>query len=65
MRDPERWWQTFKRAMLLAALVGLAYGLLVGCAVKRPPLAGCVTTACGDVCCNDDGKVCPACWEQR
>lgn len=61
MRDPERWWQTFWRAMVLAVLVGLAYGLLVGCA--SAPKRNCHVSNCGVVCCNDDGLVCPVCWD--
>ena len=57
----ERQWKTIKLALLYSLLAGGAYGLLGGCAAKRPPLAGCVETACGDVCCNNDGKLCPYC----
>jgi hypothetical protein len=48
-----------------AALVLCAL-LLSGCATlgKKPaPATGpCSTTPCGDVCCNDDGRLCPPCW---
>lgn len=33
--------------------------LLTGCAAHHRP--ACTVTECGDLCCNDDGKVCPAC----
>jgi hypothetical protein len=61
MRDPERWWQTFKRALIYGAIAGLALASL-GCA--STPEKNCRRTACGDLCCNDDGKVCPACWAE-
>lgn len=33
-----------------------------GCASAPKTRVGpCVTTACGDVCCNNDGRVCPPC----
>ena len=57
MRDPERWWQTFKRAMLYALIVGAALGLLMGCA-SAPKRGPCSIGPCGEECCNDDGKLC-------
>jgi len=50
------------------ALVVLLCALLSGCALHKKPGAavvppGCSLTECGDLCCNDDGKVCPPCWK--
>lgn len=52
-------------ALIVAGLAVIAL-LLTGCAKARPhePVSPCATTACGDVCCNDDGRVCPPCWKE-
>ena len=49
--------------ILLSAVVSFCS---LGCATKRPPLAGCTTNECGQVCCPNDGKVC-TCeqWEPK
>lgn len=39
--------------------------LLAGCASAPVTRVGpCTTDACGNVCCNNDGRVCPPCWEE-
>ncbi|MCP4900184.1 MAG: hypothetical protein GY906_24700 [bacterium] len=41
-------------------VVTVFYGLLPGCA---PNVGPCYVNNCGVVCCNNDGQVCPTCWE--
>jgi hypothetical protein len=40
--------------------------LLVGACASAPvtKVGPCTTTPCGDVCCNNDGLVCPPCEEE-
>jgi hypothetical protein len=57
----ERWWQTFKLAILLAVLIGALWALL-GCA-SAPKPGPCVMGDCGELCCNNDGKVCCPGWD--
>ena len=45
----------------IALVAGLC--LLIGCA--STPKGPCADNGCGVVCCNNDGRVCPACWEER
>ncbi len=37
--------------------------LLIACASKTTRIGPCATDACGNVCCNNDWKPCPACWD--
>lgn len=46
-------WYRGVPAILLAILLG---------ACASVPKQSCHTTPCGDVCCNNDGRVCPPCW---
>ena len=40
--------------------------LLAGCASTPVIKVGpCYTTPCGDLCCNNDGRICPTCWEEE
>ena len=47
---------------LICLLLSIAL-LLAGCATA--PKKHCVTTPCGDVCCNNDGLICPPCWKEK
>lgn len=54
-----------RSARTVPVLVLLSASLILSsCAVKAPRLS-CYETACGDVCCNNDGRICPACWEEE
>jgi len=44
---------------LIAVLVLVFLGACASAPKTR--VGPCVTTACGDVCCNNDGRVCPPC----
>jgi hypothetical protein len=50
--------------LLIIILSAFFSWLSLGCASTGQLIgAGCVTTLCGEVCCPNDGKVCPVCWK--
>lgn len=38
---------------------------LLGACASAPKVGPCYTNPCGEVCCNNDGHVCPPCWEEN
>jgi len=52
-------------AKTVKAVVGLIASsmiLLGACASGSAISPRCIETPCGDICCNGDGKICPACY---
>jgi hypothetical protein len=66
--DREDLMNQLKELGIILVAVGILLLVLLagaGCASapKRPPEAGVVRGPCGDICRNDDGKVCCPDWD--